>query len=75
MTMRRSISNTETAITKPCHSLACDLCGGSEDGCTPLPLTKAHEACNNLKTPAGRDSREARRLAIIEAQERLMQGI
>jgi len=66
--MRRSISNTETAITEPrrCSCLSCDLCAGHEE-CTPLP--------KRLATISKQDDANARRLAIIEAQERLLIGI
>lgn len=67
----RFISNTETAMSEPrkrCDSLACDLCTGHDLGeCTPLPIKRSQV---NSQTEA-----DARRLAIIEAQERLALGI
>lgn len=67
----RYISNTETAMSetrKRCHSLACDLCDAHDLGeCTPLPIKRSQVAAQA--------EADARRLAIIEAQERLALGI
>jgi hypothetical protein len=68
----RFISNTETAMSEPrkrCNSLACDLCVGHDTGeCAPLPAKR--QLLNSKQSEA-----DARRLAIIEAQERLALGI